>query len=214
MGDTEDKNNDSTLENKDGTPGDTTQTETTPPEKTFPQSEVEKMLLREKNQGRSALLKELGIDPKNAATLGEIKQFVQSKKPEAQVEVEKQLEAQRKSQEYEAKVFQAEAKAEILQAGINKEYLDDALALITAKCTDSDNLMATVEAVKTKYPVWFSADNGKTEEPHLGAKGTGSPLQAGSSGSGKKQPDNPGKRLGEQRKNSSVQSSPWGSRNQ
>ena len=214
MGDTDDKNIDSTLENKDGNTGDTTKTENAPPEKTFSQSEVEKMMLREKTQGRSALLKELGIDPKNAATLDEIKQFVQSKKPEAHIEAEKLQAAQQKIQEAETKAFHAEVKAEILQAGINKEYLDDALALIAAKCTDSDSLMAQVEAVKTKYPVWFSSDNGKTEEPHLGAKGTGSPLQAGSIGSGKKQPDNPGARLGKLRKESSVQSTPWGSRNQ
>jgi negative regulator of replication initiation len=174
--------------------------------KTFTQAEVNKMTAQVRKEGRSGVLKDLGIDPNDAAALDEVKKFIQSKKPEVQVEAEKQLEAQRKIQEAETKAFHAEVKAEILQAGINREYLEDALALIVAKCTDSDDLMETVEAVKAKYQVWF-ADEQSTVS-HSGSKGTGKPVKPGG-GSGQKQSDNLGERLAEQRKNVAVAPNPW-----
>ena len=173
------------------------------------------MTAQVRKEGRTGVLKDLGIDPNDAAALDEVKKFIQSKKPEVQVEAEKQLEAQRKIQEAEAKAFYAEAKAEILQAGINREYLEDALALIVAKCTDSDSLMETVEAVKAKYPVWFASDSAPSrgaEVSHLGSKGTGKPIKPGG-GSGQKQSDNLGERLGKQRNSVSEQSDPWVSPN-
>jgi len=209
MSETDTQKTDSTLENKDGNRTNQDDSKKAD-EKIFSQEEVSKMMSREKKDGRNALLKDFGVDPSDAAAIDEIKKFVQSKKPEVQIEAEKQLEAQRKVQEAETKAFHAEVKAEILQAGINREYLDDALALITAKCTDSDDLMETVEAVKAKYPVWFADEQSKVS--YLGSKGTGSPIQPGGSSSSKQ--DDLGKRLAERCKQSSVQSTHWGSQNQ
>jgi len=210
MGDTDTQKTDSTLESKGENTSEQDNSQKID-EKTFSQSDVNKLVAREKKDGRSAALKDLGIDPNDTAALDEVKKFIQSKKPEAQVEAEKQLEVQRKIQEAETKAFHAEVKAEILQAGINREYLDDALALITAKCKDSDNLMETVEAVKAKYQVWFADD--KSKVTHIGSKGTGTPVKPGG-GSSQKQSDNLGERLGKQHNSVSEQFDPWASQNQ
>jgi len=182
-------------------------------EKTFTQDEVSKMMgklsAKETNQGRNAALKDLGIDPKDTATIDEIKKFVQSKKPEAQVLAEKELELQNKIRDAEQRAFTAEVKATIMQSGANPEYIDDITALVTARGTDSDNLTETVEAVKTKYPAFFAQGQSAGASPPL-LKGTGSPIKAGAGGSTPKQ-DDLGKRLAEQRKSGSVASNHWGS---
>ena len=181
-----------------------------PAEKTFTQDEVSKMMTREKSQGRAAVLKDLGIDPKDKDTVEEIKKYLQSKKPESQKLAEQQIAETAKIKEAEQRAFQAEAKAEIMQAGVQRDYLDDAMALVLAKKTDDAfDLTAAIENIKTKYPVWFNAEqNSAAGSQQAGLKGTGSPIKPGSSV--QKQTDDLGKRLAEQRKSGAAKSSVWG----
>jgi len=176
-------------------------------EKTFSQAEVTKMMAREKSQGRSAMLRELGIDPKDSNAIDEVKKYLHSKKPEAQVLAEQQIEQQRKIDEANQRAFLAEVKAELMQSGVQASCLDDAMALLTTKvqvADDSSEISAVIETLKTKYPVWFTNAETKPE----GLKGTGSPIKPGSSSSPKQ--DDLGKRLAEQRKSSSVKAKHWG----
>ena len=182
-------------------------------EKTFTQTEVSKIMAREKNQGRTAVYKELGIDPKNTDTIDEIKNYIQSKKPESQKLAEQKVAEAAKIKEAEQRAFIAEVKAEIMQSGVQLAYLDDAMALVTAKKTDDTfDLSAAIENIKTKYPVWFTAEppSAAAGQQQAGRKGTGSPIQPGSSV--QNQTDNLGKRLAEQRKSSSVKSTHWGNK--
>jgi hypothetical protein len=174
-------------------------------EKTFLQSEVNKMMAREKSQGRTAAYRDLGIDPKDTDKIDEIKKFLQSKKPDAQVFAEKQIEQQNKINEANQRAFLAEVKAEIMQSGIQLSYLDDAMALVMAKKTDDTfDLPAAIDTIKTKYPVWFNAENAN---PPKGLTGTGNPIKPGNSAP---KQDDLGKRLAEQRKSGSAKTTYWG----
>ncbi len=46
--------------------------------KTFTQEQVTRMMTREKNQGRNAVYRELGIDPKDTKTVNMFKAFIES----------------------------------------------------------------------------------------------------------------------------------------
>ena len=181
----------------------------TAPAKTFTQEDVNKMMAREKNQGRSSALKELGIDPKDTATIDEIKKLLESKKPESQKLAEQQIEHQNRIQAAEQRAFLAEVKAEMMQSGVQRDYLDDAMALVMAKKTgDEFDLNAEIGTLKTKYPVWFDA--GEPAKPK-GLTGTGNPIKPGS-GSGQKQEVNLGQRLAEKKKSGSVTTTHWGNK--
>ena len=67
--------------------------------KTFTQEQVTKMMTREKNQGRNAALKELGIDPKDTKTVKMIQAFIASQKTGDDEGVGVDSEAQQKLQE-------------------------------------------------------------------------------------------------------------------
>ena len=47
-------------------------------DKTFSQSQVNRMMTREKNQGRNAVLRELGIDPKDKNAIAAVKALIES----------------------------------------------------------------------------------------------------------------------------------------
>jgi hypothetical protein len=178
-------------------------------EKTFTQTEVSRFLTKEKNQGRAAAYRDLGIDPKDSAAIQKIKDWIAEQKPESQKLAEKQIEENNQLKDAEHRAFLAEIKAEILTAGIQPGYIDDATALIAVKQNDAEfDLQKTIETIKTKYPVWFTAS--KTEEKPEGHKGTGHPINPGRSDSGK--PQGIGERLAAQRKEGAVKSVFWGQR--
>jgi hypothetical protein len=176
------------------------------PEKTFSQADVAKMMTREKSAGRNAVYKELGIDPKNEASVEELKKLIQSRKSDAQVLADLKIENDKKIEEADQRVFLAEVKAEIAQAGVQKDYREDAIALITAKVKNIEDLPAEIENIKTKYPVWFADADAVGNS--LGPKGTGSPPKPGSGG-GSSQPENLGERLAKARQGGDAKQSSW-----
>lgn len=144
------------------------------PEKMIPQSEVNRIMTREKSQGRSAALRALGLNPDNEKELEEIKTYVESKKPENQKAAEAILAQQKAIADAEHKAFLAETKAELLTSGVQTQYTDDALALIQAKAkSEGFDVKTEIKALQTKYPIWFN------KEPEQGQSGTGNPIQAG-----------------------------------
>ena len=85
--------------------------------KSFTQEQVNEMIASEKKQGKTAALKELGIDPNDTKMVAMMKAFIESQKTDEQKEVETQLAEAAKLAEANQRVLIAEAKAEAMQLG-------------------------------------------------------------------------------------------------
>lgn len=179
--------------------------------KTFTQDQVSRMMTREKNQGRNAVYKELGIDPKDSKAIAMVKALIDSQKTDEQKAAEKETENQNKVNEAEQRAQVAEAKAEAMMLGVKSQYVDDVVTLALAKMTDDSDLKTIIGEFKTKYPIWFgeSSDDGK-DKGKAGKKGTGSSVK--NSDNEKKGEENKGlgARLAAQRKSGNKKSSYWG----
>lgn len=189
--------------------------------KTFTQDQVTRMMAREKNQGRNAAYKELGIDPKDTKTVNMFKAFIESQKTDEQKAVEKESENQAKVTEAEQRAQVAEAKAEAMMLGVKPQYVDDVVTLALAKMTEDSDLKTVIGEFKTKYPVWFGESGGeddkdgkgKDNKGNTGQRGTGSSVKT-SDKDKKGGEDNKGlgARLAAQRKSGSKKSSYWGNK--
>lgn len=184
--------------------------------KTFTQDQVNRMMTREKNQGRNAVYKELGIDPKDTKMVNMFKAFVESQKTDEQKAAEKETENQTKMNEAEQRAQVAEAKAEAMMLGVKTQYVDDVVTLALAKMTEDSDLKTIIGEFKTKYPVWFGEsedddkggkDKGKGK---TGQKGTGSSVKTSKEDKGKGEEKGLGARLAAQRRGAGKKSSYWG----
>ncbi len=182
--------------------------------KTFTQGQVTRMMTKEKNQGRLAALKELGIDPKDTKAVNMVKALIESQKTDEQKEAEKASAEAAKVQEAEERAFTAEAKAEAMIMGVKTQYVDDVVALAKAKMTEDSDLKTIVGEFKTKYPIWFGEDSEdeKDDKSKTGKKGTGSSIKTKSKDADDKKDKGLGARLAAQRKSGSKKSSYWGSK--
>lgn len=183
--------------------------------KTFTQDQVNRMMTREKNQGRNAALKELGIDPKDTKAIAMVKALIDSQKTDEQKAAEKESENQTKMNEAEQRAQVAEAKAEAMMLGVKTQYVDDVVTLALAKMTEDSDLKTIIGEFKTKYPVWFgessdeddkNKDKGKGK---TGQRGTGSSVK-NSDKEKKGEEKGLGARLAAQRKSGGKKSSYWG----
>ena len=183
--------------------------------KTFTQEQINKMMTREKNQGRSAALRELGIDPKDSKMVAMIKAFIESQKTDEQKAVEKDAENQTKMNEAERRAQVAEAKAEAMMMGVKTQYVEDVVTLALAKMTEDSDLKTIIDEFKTKYPIWFGEseddekggkDKGKGK---IGQKGTGSSIKPSKEDKGKEE-KSLGARLAAQRRGTGKKFSYWG----
>lgn len=184
-------------------------------EKVFTQTQVNHMMSTEKKQGKEAALRELGIDPNDAATINMIKTFLAAQKTPEQQHQE-QLNAQQiKNAELERKAMVAEAKAEALMLGADPQFIDDIVTLAVSKVTDSNDMKSVLTEMKTKYTVWFGSqqngaqgqnnqgnqNNQRQQQNQTGQNGTGSAI-TNQSGSGDGKPkDSLGAQLAASRKN-------------
>ena len=183
--------------------------------KTFTQEQVSRMMTREKNQGRNAALKELGIDPKDSKMVAMVKALIESQKTDEQKAAEKDAENQTKMNEAEQRAQVAEAKAEAMMLGVKTQYVEDVVTLALAKMTEDSDLKTIIGEFKTKYPVWFGEsedddkggkDKGKGK---TGQKGTGSSVK-NSDKEKKGEEKGLGARLAAQRRGTGKKSSYWG----
>ena len=94
-------------------------------EKTFTQAEVNRMMTKEKQQGRSAAYKELGIDPSDTNMVSMFKAFIEAQKTSEQKANEQKAENDAKLAQAMEKARVAEAKATALKLGVKSEYVDD-----------------------------------------------------------------------------------------
>ena len=183
--------------------------------KTFTQDQVTKMMTREKNQGRNAAYKEMGIDPKDQKMVNMFKAFVESQKTDEQKASEKEAENQSKVSEAEQRAQVAEAKAEAMMLGVKSQYVDDVVTLALAKMSEDSDLKTIIGEFKTKYPVWFGEssdedDKGK-DKGKTGQKGTGSSVKNSDKEKKDTETKGLGARLAAQRK-TSKKSSYWGNK--
>lgn len=189
------------------------------PEKTFTQEQVNRMMAREKKQGRSAAFQELGINPEDAKMMQMFKAFVESMKTDEQKAQEQQAQANAATAAAEQRAMIAEAKAEAMQLGAQAQYVDDVVTLAISKMSDGADLKTVVGELKTKYPIWFAesgADDGAGDtgstggQQATGQKGTGSSLKGSDKNKGGEQATGLGKRLAAQRKATAPKKSFWG----
>ena len=184
--------------------------------KTFTQDQVNRMMTREKNQGRNAVYKELGIDPKDSKMVNMFKAFIESQKTDEQKAAEKETENQTKMNEAEQRAQVAEAKAEAMMLGVKTQYVEDVVTLALAKMTEDSDLKTIIGEFKTKYPVWFgeSDEDDKNDKDKnkgkTGQKGTGSSVKTSKEDKGKGEEKGFGARLAAQRRGTGKKSSYWG----
>ena len=183
-------------------------------EKTFTQDQVNRMMTREKNQGRNAVYKELGIDPKDTKTVAQFKAFIESQKTEEQKAAEKESADKAKQAESEHRVAVAEAKAEAMMMGVKLQYVEDAVTLVLAKLGEDTDVKTLLGELKTKYPIWFGEsddEDNKGTKGKTGQKGTGSSVKQAEKGGKKGEAEKGlGARLAAQRKSGAKKSSYWG----
>lgn len=189
---------------KDGSKGKTEKSKEKP--KTFTQEEVNRMLAKEKRQGRRSAFKELGVDPRNKRQMAAFKAFVNQKGSDSEEDAEDERITQA-----EIRAARAEAKAEALSLGANSKYVDDIVTLIEAKAEDGDDIADLIGEIKAKYPAWFTNESSKSgnddddeeddesKENNKGKKGTGSSVNTKKKAKGK---DGIGSRLATARVNS------------
>lgn len=183
-------------------------------EKTFTQDQVNRMMTREKNQGRNAVYKELGIDPKDTKTVAQFKAFIESQKTEEQKAAEKESADKAKQAESEHRVAVAEAKAEAMMMGVKPQYVEDAVTLVLAKLGEDTDVKTLLGELKTKYPIWFGEsddEDDKGAKGKTGQKGTGSSVKQAEKGGKKGEAEKGlGARLAAQRRGTGKKSSYWG----
>lgn len=180
--------------------------------KTFTQKQVTKMMTKEKNQGRAAALKELGIDPKDTKMVAMVKAMIDSQKSDDEKAAEKQSEEAAKIAEANQRALVAEAKAEAMQFGVKTQFVEDAVTLVLAKMTEDADLKTLIGELKTKYSVWFGneeeGDKQADKKSKTGQKGTGSSIKSDKDKKGEEE-KGLGARLAAQRKSNTAKSSYW-----
>ena len=183
-------------------------------EKTFTQEQVNRMMTREKNQGRNSVYKELGIDPKDTKSIAMVKAMLDSQKTDEERDAEKRSENESKITEAEQRAVFAEAKAEAMVLGVKTQYVDDVVTLALSKMTEDSDLKTIIGEFKTKYPVWFGEsekdDDDADDKNKTGKKGTGSSIKTVNKSKNESDAKGLGARLAAQRKSGSSKGSYWG----
>lgn len=178
-------------------------------EKTFSQSQVNKMMAREKKQGRNSILNELGINPKDEKAIEKVKNLIKSQKTDEEIASEEKARQNQVLNEAEERATIAEAKVEAMMAGVKPQYVDDAIALVMAKITDDTDFKSILAEFKTKYPIWFDvSEDGKNDNKNkAGQRGTGASMQSKNNKDSEEK--SLGARLAAQRRTNNKKSSFW-----
>lgn len=144
-------------------------------EKTFTQSEVNKMMAREKKQGRRSVLKDLGFsneeEAKKAYSLLNALMDSQKSEGEKNNETNKKLEDEKSEAEKRAEL--AEAKLTCLENGVNKDSIEDVLSIAMSKIDEKTELEDVIKNMKKekRYSVFFEESNDSNND------GTGNPTK-------------------------------------
>ena len=151
--------------------GSTQSQETPAGGKSYTQEQLNAMMAAEKRTARQALLKELGFtvedDKSFKDTMAGIKKTLDADKTQAQKDAEARKLAEDNLAAAEARANQLNMKVSLLSAGVQAQYLDDAITIAASKVTESNPIEKVVEDLKQRYPMFFSGSSSS-------ASGTGS----------------------------------------
>lgn len=136
--------------------------------KTFTQDEVNRMMAREKQQGRDSVYNTLGVDPTDTQRISQVKKLFDALLSEENVELEELPQpvqktiskTQQKAQEAERRATLAEAKVVALSNDANPSHLEDVIMLATSKVTDDKPLEAVIEEMKNTHAFFFNKPKG------------------------------------------------------
>lgn len=147
--------------------------------KTYTNAELQKMMAKEKKQGKSAgkteLMKELGIENLDdfKSSLEDFKKYQESQKSEAEKANEKITKATNEKTSAEKRAELAEAKVEAMKNGVNPQFVDDVITLALAKKQDGEELSDVIEGMKESHKMFFETskdDNDGTGNNITGKK--------------------------------------------
>lgn len=140
-----------------------------PKAKSFSEDEVnEKLSAKE-----AEVYKTLGLNLNDKESIEEFKKFMESKKSDSEKEVERKVSEMQEAKENETRILIAETKAEVMVAGVQAQFVDDAVTLILANKKPDDDIKTIVSSFKKKYPAWFdkeSSDEGTGRTPGASKK--------------------------------------------
>lgn len=149
--------------------GDSSNQNNEPKAKSFSEDEVSKKL----SAKEAEVYKTLGLNPNDKESVEEFKKFMESKKSDSEKEVEKKVSEMQEAKENETRILIAETKAEVMVAGVQAQFVDDAVTLILANKKPDDDIKTIVSSFKKKYPAWFdkeSSDEGTGRTPGASKK--------------------------------------------
>lgn len=146
-------------------------------EKKFTQSELSAVAATEKKQGKQSILNIFGVkNEKEAKEQAEAFKKWQESQKDAET---KMKDAQTAASEAEQRAIAAEAKLACVTAGVQKDCIDDALAIASTKVTEDKDLNTVLEEMKKepRYKGFFAASGsgsgtGSSADHKIGA-GTG-----------------------------------------
>lgn len=182
-----------------------------PAEKTFTQSDVTRMMTREKKQGRNSVFNELGIDPNDAKSIAMVKALMESQRQSAQPAQPEDNAVNEQLAEAERRARMAEAKAEAMMLGVKPQFVDDVVTLATVRLVEQGEgaeFKDVIGELKSRYPLWFGED--EDDKSATGKRGTGSSVNPDAGSKGSKEDEGIGKRLAAQRKPHRKKGSYWG----
>jgi hypothetical protein len=170
-------------------------------EKVFNQNQVNRMMTREKNQGKAAAFRELGIDPNDSKTISMFQSILKATKGSDE-NANASNENDEKLAEAEHRAMVAEAKVEAMKMNVQPQYVDDivTLAMNKMKSEDGSDISTILGEFKSKYSAWFEKSSDEDDTSKAGKKGTGSSVNS-KTGNQKKDTESLGKRLAAQRMN-------------
>lgn len=171
----EEANNDDGNENENGSESgseDSSNDEDNKSEKTFTQSEVNRLMAKEKKEGKKSVLKSLGFNSEKEAqnAFNLLKALTDSQKSEEEKAKENEGKASKEKEDAEQRAMIAEAKLSCLTNGVNKDSIDDVLAIAMLKVSDDKELENVIKDMKKdkRYSSFFTSNSSSGD-------GTGNP---------------------------------------
>ena len=167
--------------------------------------ELRRLMKREKESGRRAILKELGFEGSEDIKttkegLEKYREFIEKQKGDAQRTQEKLDTATKDLDVANKRADRAEKKLQMLSAGFPADSIEDMLVLAEAKVSETVTFEDAIKELKEKYS---SVLGGKKEEDR--SRGTGSNLGAGRNNAGNEK-GSYGERLANKMKQNTVSS--------
>lgn len=143
-------------------------------EKTFTQEQVSAMMAKEKKEGRQSMLNSLGFkteeEAKDAFKL--LKALTDSQKSEEEKKNEESKKLNNENAELAKKASLAEAKLSCFMNGVNKDSVDDVLAIATQKVTEEKDLDTVISEMKKqdRYSSFFGTQKDEQDDEGTGNK--------------------------------------------